>query len=332
MSPSVLTAPARPVFTRALADAGALADGVTGTVGGGGSAAPQFIANWSTGTGQSLTALQDGGLFNYIDSNWGVGNPYRGEVVSASGLGFPAGLANVFSFGMTPSSTPPKDSRGGVAVSGASTGIPVPAIGETTFHRFYFRNAIRDAVPGGANAHFFQGWDTGTTLNPAGSSPSQHWWYKFGSRADGRFPWRLEWQRSSELGGDNWEALIEPFSPLAVTDLLLKNTTYLIEVAYTRTGANAFTITTRIDAAGTDVRYHTFAPTGSSFIPLSTRNTNVRLDPETLRTCWIGNNDPGPTFTGADPELDKLYVGAVAIAVRSSATDWIGAFESGRGW
>lgn len=96
--------------------------------GGGGGPAPNLIfdSRWTNGTGLGNTAVGDGGL-------WAVNQGVAGdqlEVISASGLGFPAGIVNVLRVRQEGESD---------FCDVQASGLPQPGAGSDRFYRLYTR-------------------------------------------------------------------------------------------------------------------------------------------------------------------------------------------------
>lgn len=120
-----------------------------------GGAPLDWFANWGTATGFTDAALRDGGKFTGF-----VGNPDEvaqekpnrewSRVMSASGLGFPAEMANVWEYDI-PDYRHPDPQPG---IQPRVTGLPIPGVGEYQFERYYIRC---DFPPGHnpADQHFY---------------------------------------------------------------------------------------------------------------------------------------------------------------------------------
>jgi hypothetical protein len=248
-------------------------------------------------------------------------------------------MANALRVAHQPDSNFVPDARGYVALPQDPDLSPIPAIavGETLFQRFYFRNDIRDSVNAPANMHGIQAFGD-LELSPpyVGSrTATLHWLWKWGSGTNGQFPWRFEFQQSDALGGSGWGggAFFNDYGYPG----LQKGRVYLMEIAFTRTGPTSFAVNTRLDGVNANSLYQSG---GGPFSPFGSANTDIRLEPDALRTFFVGNNDAGNTFPGSDPTLDFVYVGGVAVAVRNDSAaaagqfpmQWIGPYEAGRGW
>ena len=200
-------------------------------------------------------------------------------------------------------------SSGNVLISPENNRWPAPTVGQTLFHRFYFRNALRNTAVGANSAgnHPVQGMGTDPIT---GSNCTMNWEYKWGSNANGTFGWNISmFQNSARQGEGQW-----------TLSGLQKMQTYLMEFAYTKVAANTYDVRVRID--GID-RTADFMGGPSANLRLSANMRHTIAD-YCLGTLFVGNNDPGNTFTGSDPLQDFAYYGAFAVAVRADATAWIG--------
>lgn len=273
-----------------------------------------FRSDWSTALGYSANAVTDGGRWPTLRWWSGTGTPpANGRVVTIASeglLGFPAGLQNVLKVSYAGFPYPnPNGSPGDILIQEVDNKWPVPAVGQTFFHRFYLLNALRNSATGGAGAgnHPFQGFGDDPTT---GSHCTFNWEYKFGSNSNGTFAFNMSFLRNSNT------------TPQGQWNLngLAKFQAHLIEVGYTKVATNTYTVRARVNGVDRTADF------------LGGPNANLRLtDFAThnisdfcLRTLFLGNNDPGGTFPNADHTLDFAYWGAVAVAVRSNANDWIG--------
>jgi hypothetical protein len=274
-----------------------------------------FVADWTAGIGANATALTDGGKWPLVRF-WGTndGGPNPGARV-INDTDFPSGRAFASGYhGKTDSEGDAVTSNADLMVLDPYSKWPVPAIGQTLFHRFYLKNTV-DAPRFGRNMnrgshHPFQG--AVLTDPDFGASCAFHWEYKFDARTDGTFTWEVANLRYA----GSWTK-----SGLAL------NRVYLMEVAYTRTDTFRWTVRARLDG-----------------VELGTAFGEAEIGTTCLGTLFIGNNDPGsgppgdtdpgrwrnsdfsPVPGGPYADVDTMRWGAVAVAVRDDPNAWIGAY------
>jgi hypothetical protein len=87
-----------------------------------------FASDWSTALGNSHAAITDGGKWDFVSAD------FTGRIISSAGLGFPT--ANVLDVYTT-------TTRVGWVELRRST-VPIPAVGESRYYRWYFRYAAPD--------------------------------------------------------------------------------------------------------------------------------------------------------------------------------------------
>lgn len=178
--------------------------------------APAFWSDWASGRGATDAALRDTGKslpWSALDNNWATDL----AVVSASGLGFPTGMANVLRHTFQP----------GVAGQRASfvrlvNGFPAPTIGQTLYVRFYFRaDYLDEGTAGHDNSHHpFEGDNSGTVKSVILMKP--------GNNLNGTFPIRFLMDEAAT--GHFNQAYLQPNS---TAQNLTKGIVYRIEIAFT---------------------------------------------------------------------------------------------------
>lgn len=258
-----------------------------------------FSSDWRTATGYSSTAVRDGTKWPVMGGAWtGTGaNLANGSVISASGLGFPAGMANVLRVTYQTSG-----SWGYVLARAQDNLWPVPQVGQTLFKRFYFRQMIRDAAgpQGQGSNHPFQGFDYDVT-----PICTFHWEFRWGSNTNGTFSFSVTYPQNSPF---DWGLSLQKFR------------TYLMEIAYTKTATDRYRVRTRIDGVDRTADFR-----GWLNEPLSIAGPLIISD-HCLRTLFVGNNDPFGWAAGLDATQDFALYGGVAFAVRADSNAWIGPY------
>ena len=217
-----------------------------------------FESDWRTAVGTGTTALRDGTKW----TEWvNYGGPQLLTVVSASGMGFPAGMANVLRVLQV-------GEQDAEHVQ-LTNGIPAPQVGDHLYYRIYTR--VDEAAQAGGSDH---------PVEPMPGSCPFLWTFKRSISSTG---WRPEWQFSNTPSEEWWDLRVN----------LQKNTVYRIEWHFFFATSTTFKFDTRIyDAAGnllyTDVDFlsgnflnQTLAGRDPSF-----RNT----DNSCFRHLFVGNN------------------------------------------
>lgn len=115
--------------------------------GGGEQRAPLFFADWATQSGNSTTAFSDGGKFDLLTDTGGIASC---EVITPTGLGFPTNMAKVVRIGPLPSEV---DSG---PIGRKTSGIAIPAVGESLYYRWYYRHMQPEVLYGDFQTHPFQ--------------------------------------------------------------------------------------------------------------------------------------------------------------------------------
>jgi len=265
-----------------------------------------FESDWSTALGATTTARLDG----VWPSEAFVGDWLK--VIEDSD--FPSGRALYVGYHGNETSTGVFGRKGSLR-NPFPAQWPEPAVGQTLFHRFYYKNNIvvaRDLSIGGS--HPFEGWGNDPST---GTNCAFFWEYRFDAHADGTFHWNI-----ALLQEGSWTKSLNKFQ------------VYLMEVAYTRQAANSYTVRARLD--GVDISTEIGIPT-----------TALTVSDYCLRTLFLGNNDPGygsnqadtdptrwrnfdgsPVSGGPYMDLDSMRWASVAVAVSNDANAWIGPYNS----
>jgi hypothetical protein len=131
------------------AEGGAAGEGGSGGAGAAGGAGgmgqpPLFHSDWSTALGSSEEAVSDGG-------RWTIVGGQGGEIIPSTGLDFPT--ANVLQVPWSDGWSLPR-----------TTGMPIPAVGESRFYRWYFQVTVPDDVEDG-QTHPIQDGNAGSQIN-----------------------------------------------------------------------------------------------------------------------------------------------------------------------
>lgn len=253
-----------------------------------------FASDWGDSLGTGETPMRDGTKWSSVQ---GTEGPC--EVIASTGLDFPT--ANVFR----------------IEHEGTARGVignnlwATPAIGQTLYKRIYWRNGVTSAIPGAGFNHLVQ------PCTGVGGNCSAAWLVH-------NYPGGAAW--SFGLSNEN-----TPIHRWLVAGGLAYNTTYRVEWAHTRVGANEFTNMMRIyNSAGTLLTTlgdfscvtHSGAHTMATDPPIE-----VTIDdPDGLGDCLIGWQ--GGSEAGGDGKIGEyLYVGGFAV----SLTDWCGPYTPGEG-
>lgn len=268
---------------------------------GGGGPELVFASDWSTATGTGNTAVLDGGKWDTANN---VNSPTAGRVtvISASGLDFPSGMANVLAIRYENST----DTFCGISLA---NGWDLPPIGGSIYFRTYFRHDISGSHSA-INHHPVQ------MCSSAGSCCPQGWW----RMAKGAtFPMGVS---AAESGGGEhlWATTIS------------RETTYRFEEQYERTGTNTYTMHLRIynsanqlvkQDADFDCHFH-----GPGQHLLSTEPSITVTDLTCYRNKMIVNQGVGFFGWGSDdPAHNRIFYGGFAV----SLTGWCGAWTAGEG-
>jgi hypothetical protein len=263
----------------------------TANTGAGPQTGISWFTDWRSGTGTGTTALRDGSGTSAKWSSEACINPLL-TVMPATGLGFPAGLANVLrtEFSAQLCRKVVRD-----------TGWTTPAIGEYVFYRLYFRDDMPDGANGGG-AHLVESHI-------------------------GDIAWALRWQNAS-AGNFRFEWVFprQAQSDIAFGTSLQTGATYRVEWRLQRIDATNAKASVRIyNSSGTMVADDSNLLNSGS-VSLATRNpsiTGISSVNNDLRSIDLGQS--GQFGATAGPGI-YVYFGGLAVRVTSDANGWIGPY------
>jgi hypothetical protein len=259
-----------------------------------------FTSDWHVATGTSGAAKSNGGQWDLsVD---GGGPADRIAVVSAAGLAFPAGMANVL---RVLHDVANEDSYWNVLIE---DGWPLPPIGGSLFKRMYFRYDV--AGSGGGDMHAVQ-------TGPPGNCPYTAEWM-FARRGTTQVDFALAHYGGSGSNSNQHHWLLQ--FPLG------RGQTYRVEEQFIRQGTNSWRVHARIyDAANTLIAQD--ADFTCDYHPAHTMGSytgNITSGTDCLRNAMIGY--PGQTGKGSsDPAHQHIYYGGFAVSI----TDWCGPYIAG---
>jgi hypothetical protein len=282
-------------------------------VSAGGSAAVQFAcqalpagallfqSDWSTGLGNTTSALRDTNQAKpWTQALIPTGAANVSEVVSAAGLGFPAGMTNVLRIRHLANTV----RSGGVQ---AQAIWPAPGVGQSLFFRVYLRNEIADSagdLTGALNGHH--------PIEPISGNCAFAYNWTFSSKNDGTFPISFNTLEDA-FPRTRWR-LGKP------TQNLLKNHTYRLEWRITRV-SNGHTVSVRIyDQSGTLVFDDNNIWDSQGTATLAAQPVLV-ITNSCLDKLFVGTNGPS-SFNGMFTSDQFNYFGGVMV--RSDT--WCGAY------
>jgi hypothetical protein len=264
--------------------------------GGGGPAPPDvvFFSDWRTARGNSEAAVTDGGKWNIVSN----GYQESMSVISSSGLDFPS--ANVFLL------TAVERWQGFGIVR--KTGIPVPAVNQSLYYRWYFRMMQVDDLQD-EQTHPIQDGNAASDTN---------WMFIVynggGSSGIPRGRWQPQfWSEGS--GGNNarW------YGPI-----LNKNQTYRFELQIHRTGSSTFRMHVRIfDRAGTQIAGDADITNIGGATRLSSNPTLTFNNVNNLNGLNAGNNGIAPPAPFPFP---YAYEGCFAVRRDNWCGPYTGSF------
>lgn len=274
-----------------------------------------FAADWHTATGNTLNAVRDGTRWGGVHN---IANPIADQVtvIAATGLNFPAGMANVLAIRYP-------EANQQFYGPYIENGWQLPPIGGSLYYRLYFRFAIGGT--GGGTHHPFQ-----SCVNAGGCCP-QSWW---------------KVQKPSATSGETIPLFIEQYGAASggphhhqwgVLDLT-RNVTYRVEERYERTGTETWIVRARVYdesvsttvpirdesdfACGFSQNPEHGAHTMATALPILFENSSC------LRGRMLVNQGVGLTGRGNDdPNANRIYYGGFAV----SLSDWIGPYVPGEG-
>jgi hypothetical protein len=258
-----------------------------------------FVSDWGTATGLTEAALRDTGR----TPSWTTYDPDGlTEIIAATGLDFPS--ANVL---RVTTSWNGSGSSGSIIRLDESTGvIPVPAVNDSLYYRWYFRAAVPSAV---------STWGTPHPIQDGFNAADANW--EFGARRTGAGLWKPRFNAS----GTAW-----PNDSWILDTNLSTDTTYRFEMKLTRTATGLFTMDARVyNSAGT------LLSDGSNFLNSNSSASLTSAPSLTIKNAAefgglnSGSNGAFQGTTSGDHPFVFCYQGGFAV----SAADWCGPYVSG---
>lgn len=285
--------------------------------GGGGGGTVLLSSDWATALGQSNAAILDTDKpsgWEYLGHGGGPENN-RLEVISSSGLGFPASMTNVLR------SLLPAGTQNYTQIQRDWTPI---AVGETLYYRVYFRQAMADSE--GSLSH--AGNHTIESCNGGGAFGSDGGWtFAWGNNADGTFllQWRFNVYGNAHVIGFGTETEGSP-------TYLDKNKTYRIEWSIERVGTSLAEFHGRVYDEAVSTTVPVFDDTNMSGYDYDGGNhrgtiasgygTNLPLQNNSFGTVELGPNGVGWTLAANQ----YAYYGGMRMVLGGS---WIGPYVLG---
>lgn len=251
-----------------------------------------FHSDFSSGIGSTSTAVRD--LTQPLP--WNIQGGQGLEVVSAAGLDFPT--ANVLRVTALAATT-------GYAFL-RRTGLPIPAVGESRFYRWYLRvttpNGLEDP-----ESH---------PMQDGNASSQSNWLFHIYHDGGGAGFWRPQFRPAAAANAypnDRWNG-----------PALSKNVTYRFELQIQRTATNSFQMHVRVyDAAGALLHGDSAFTNQENTGTLAGNPTFTFLNLAALDGLNAGCNG----IAGAAPPFPFVYSYQGAFAVGSQ--DWMGPYAGG---
>jgi len=257
-----------------------------------------YASDWRTATGTSNNAKSDGGKWNDLSVDGG-GPANRIEVISAAGLSFPSGMANVLKVLMPQANW--QNSYWNILVT---KGWALPAIGGSIYFRLYFRHDVDGS--GGDDMHNPQ-------TGPPGSCPytRQHVLSRPNTTA---LRFAVGNKNNDSTNVHVWEC----------NKNLARQTTYRVEEQYIRQATNSWKVHVRVyDSSDTMIASDPDFIDGYTGIVLSNFTGTITSGTDCLRNWMIGFPNQ---LCGSDTAAHQhCYYGGYAV----SLTDWCGAYVPG---
>jgi hypothetical protein len=291
----------------------------------GGGGALVFASDWHAATGNwSSTAIEDGGKWdkNFADS--GTGPTNRIAVVSATGKGFPSGMANVLAVLHNDVAGCDGSDYWNIL---AQNQWALPAIGGSIWFRFYFRHDVSGS--GGGDAHFVQ-------TGPPGTCPYNKEFF-----FDRSGTTQVNWF-SATYGSDGNCTPTSECHEWAPAALLDRQATYRVEQQWFRRVSAGWKMKIRVYDASNNLvadensltcigNYHGGSHTlathfaGSSGINGDLTTANDPDGDSCIRNEMIGNAGISQCNGSSDPSHQNIYYGGYGV----SLTDWCGPYTPG---
>jgi hypothetical protein len=256
--------------------------GTSSGSGGGSTVEPLFASDWSTALGSSHNAVSDGG-------RWTMVGGQGGEIVASTGLDFPT--ANVLRVPWNEGWSLPR-----------KTGMPIPAVGESRYYRWYMHLAFPDNVSDG-QSHPIQDGEAGSQIN---------WELAIRHNDGGPGAFVAQYQLHTVNGWPNyvWNG-----------PTLQKGVTYRYELHLYRDGEDTFQIHPRIyDSSGTLIAADEDFSTYTNSATLASNPSLLFNDVNNLDGLNAGCNQ------GSLPEVG-IYGYQAGFCVR--ADTWCGPYAGG---
>jgi len=255
-------------------------------------AAVLFHSDFGTGIGSTSAAVRD----QNKTLPWNIQGGQGLEVISAAGLDFPT--ANVLRVTSLAATT-------GYAFL-RRTGIPIPAVGESRFYRWYLRvttpNGLEDP-----ESH---------PMQDGNASSQSNWLFHIYHDGGGAGFWRPQFRPAASANAypnDRWNG-----------PALSKNVTYRFELQIQRTATNSFQMHVRVyNAAGALLHGDSAFTNQENTGTLAGNPTFSFLNLAALDGLNAGCNG----IAGSSPPFPFVYAYQGAFAVGSQ--DWMGPYAGG---
>ncbi len=248
-----------------------------------------FSSDWTTALGNTDAALRDTGKA----SAWSIRGSGDIIVVASTGLDFPT--QNVLRI----------NSDGGSGGILRKTGLPIPAVGESRWYRWYLRQTHVDGLADN-ETHPMQDGNAASDTN---------WMFKVYHNAGGAGHW------TPQLWAGNG---IQAWPNTNFTGPVLdKHVTYRVEVQAHRVGATTYQLHIRIyNSANTLIAQDSDFQNGDNSGTLAGNPTLTFRDVNNLGGLNVGSNGIFPAHSSA---FLYGYQGGIAV----SASGWIGPYAGG---
>lgn len=258
-----------------------------------------FASDWRSGTGSSDAAVRD--TAQAVPWDGVAGNGSLSEVVPATGLDFPSAHALLVRGGWR--SSPAGAAAENPRLNAGSGHLPVPAVGQSLFYRWYIRVVIPDSYVADDLTHPIQDGTNGSVTN---------WQFEVTNNANAT--WNMSWNVGQNAWPNNRWFLQAPLN---------KNQTYRVELQIQRTGTNAFNLHARVYDASNTLRYSDADFRNANGSATLAGNPSLGFTAvENLAGFQVGFNGLNGGQE-SDYPIDLYYQGGVAI----SRDGWLGAYR-----
>lgn len=268
--------------------------------------------DWATGTGWTDSVARDTDkavdltLFN--GGNGGV------SIASVSGKNFPTGIVNGVRVN--------HQNAGDYDWCGAQDVWAAPSVGQTLYGRLYFRSEVADGAGSQAYGACHPVESYGANSGGYNFDGNGGYSFKIGNNTDGTFPFVVATYGTGTQY--YWGYNVTTPANSATAPNLLKNHTYRLEWALTRTTGNTYTLQLRLYnqsgtlvASGTDWKDNY----NGGGVGLDSSRTTIMID-TSIRGFRVGKN--GGWSAGS---VQYMYYSGLAF----SLTDWCGAYDAVNG-